>query len=303
MTRKLIIVLVAVFYICSCETVVQLDVPQKDNQLVINSLFHPDSTFGITLSQSQHVLDDGEFKEVTGATAIVMDEKGSELATLQEQEPGSYTSNLKPKPGQSYQIEVSKSGFATATATDAVPRDSAQITKYEVKRVSNSHNSIRLSIWIDDPKSKDYYQLYGRENVTIYGEEIDTTLYEEEVYFASDDPVFGDYGNNRQRLFFDDVLFDGQVKKLNIQTSVGRYQCSPMSDVCDQEIEVTLYLRKLSEAYFNYIETSFLQDDLNDDPFAEPVPVYDNIKNGVGIFGGFRVSEYPIEIPGNQSDQ
>lgn len=298
MIRNLIIISVVAFCICSCETVVELDVPQKENQLVVNSLFHPDSTFGVSLSQTQHVLDDGEFRKVSGATAIVMDDKGNKLASMQEQEPGIYTSNLKPKPGQSYQIKVTKSDFATATATDAVPQDSARITKCEVERIPNSHRSFRFSIWIDDSKNKDYYQLYGIEKVIYYGEEIDTTTYEQELFFTSDDPVFGDY-NNRQRLFFDDALFDGQVEKINLRTAVGSFQCSTMSDICDQEVEVTLYLRKVSEAYFKYIETSSLQDDLNDNPFAEPVPVYDNVKNGVGIVGGFRVSEYPIEIPEN----
>lgn len=46
---------------------------------------------------------------------------------------------------------------------------------------------------------------------------------------------------------------------------------------------MTLYLRKVSHSYYQYKETKHLQDKLSGDPFAEPVPVYNNIENGVGI--------------------
>lgn len=297
MTRYLIVILVLSLCIYACETVVQLDVPHKENQLVVNSFFHPDSTFGLSLSQSQFVLDSGEFEKVTGATAILMDGQDNKLTTMQEHESGIYLSDLKPKPGNTYRIKVSKSGFTSASATDKVPEDSARMTKYQVKRNPNSPRSIRLSIWIDDSENKDYYQLYGMEKVTLFGEEIDTTTYEEEMFFASDDPIFGDQSNTGRIFFFDDALFNGKTHKINLDTSVGSTQCTPEADICDQEVEVTLYIRKISEAYFKYLRTSDLQNDLSDNPFAEPVPVFDNIENGLGIFGGYRVSEYPIEIP------
>ncbi|MCW9707476.1 DUF4249 domain-containing protein [Fodinibius salsisoli] len=299
MMRKIVGMLISVTCLWGCENVVQLDVPNKENQLVVNSLFHPDSTFGVSLSQSQFVLDNGEFKKVSGATVKLTDEEGDELTTMQEGESGIYTSDLKPQSGRSYQIKVSKEGFPSATATGNVPADSAMMTKYEVKRNSSSQRFINLSIWLDDSNSEDYYQLYGKQKITLYGEEIDTTTYEHELFFSSDDPVFGEEVNGQRRLLLDDVLFNGKTYKINLSTTVGSTQCSPMSEICDQETEVILYIRKLSEAYFKYMETLSLQDNLSENPFAEPVPVYDNIENGVGIFGGYKVSEYPIEVPEN----
>lgn len=299
MIRNTLILLIAAACFLGCDTVVKLDVPRDHSQLVVNSFFHPDSTFGITLSKSQFVLNSGDFKKVSGATATLMDGEGNALATLQEQEPGIYISNVKPQPGKTYEINVSKSGFKTVTAQNHVPADSALMTKYEVERNANSFRSVRLSIWIDDSQNKDYYQLYGKHKITLYGEEIDTTTYEQELFFSSDDPVFGKEISGKRRLFFDDTLFDGRTYKMNLNTNVGSPQCSPMSDVCDQKTEVTLFIRKVSEAYFKYTEARSLQDDVSENPFAEPVPVYDNIENGLGIFAGFRVSKYQIKIPEN----
>lgn len=300
MIRKLSIILLAAFCV-SCQTVVEIDVPHKENQLALNSFFHPDSTFGISLTQSQFVLERGDFKIVTGATAILMDEEGNEIGQLNDQGTGIYTSDITPQPGESYRIKVSKKPFATVTATGSIPEDSARMTKHEVKRRGNNFNQVTISIWLDDPPGEDYYGLSAMNKYTFYGEERDTATYEHGIYLNSEDPVFGDQ-DNRQRLIFDDVLFDGKTKRIDLNASVGSPQCGPQSDHCNQKVEVTLYIRKLSKEYYQYRETEMLQDQLSENPFAEPVPVFENIENGLGIFAGFRESVYPIEIPEYQDN-
>lgn len=50
-----------------------------------------------------------------------------------------------------------------------------------------------------------------------------------------------------------------------------------------------LQINKVSPAYYNYKETLALQSSINNNPFAEPVSVYSNIRNGYGIFAGYRL--------------
>lgn len=50
-----------------------------------------------------------------------------------------------------------------------------------------------------------------------------------------------------------------------------------------------LQINKVSPAYYNYKETLAPQSSINNNPFAEPVSVYSNIRNGYGIFAGYHM--------------
>ncbi|MFT6867249.1 MAG: hypothetical protein ACJA08_002089 [Cyclobacteriaceae bacterium] len=47
------------------------------------------------------------------------------------------------------------------------------------------------------------------------------------------------------------------------------------------------HIKKVSEEYYKYEQTSQLQFDIGGDPFSQPVPVFNNIENGFGIFAGY----------------
>lgn len=299
MIRKLNILILAAVCL-SCQTVVEIDVPHEENQLVVNSFFHPDSTFGISLKQSQFVLERGDFKIVTGATAILMDGEGNEIGQLNDQGSGIYTSDIKPQPGKSYRIKVSKKPFTTVTATGSVPEDTARITKVDVEQ---RKRGVSISIWLDDSAGEDYYELYGISKSVVYTPE-DTIRSEDLMSFHSDDQTFEHFDGNSQRyLFFDDVLFDGHETRFNLDSAFGGVGCvDDVNTDCQEKQKTTLYLRKVSKTYYQYKETKELQDQLGGNPFAEPVPVYENIENGLGIFAGFQESAYTIEIPEYQGD-
>ena len=293
-----------IFGLCaSCDTVVELDVPREESRLVVNSFFGPDTTFAMLLSQSEFILDEQDFEAISGASATILDEDGDTLGTLEEQEPGFYTSNIKPQPGETYRLEVSKRGYETVRAENQIPADSARINNIEIRRFDDHSTALRLSIWIDDPPGSDYYELYGLSKTVLYNES-DTLRSTDNLHFNTDDPIFGDFDRDNEvvrgsYLLFDDALFDGNTRKITLTTSFRYSSCSPSSE-CEAETDVTLYLRKTSEAYYRYKETSKLQDDLSANPFAEPVPVFNNIENGFGIFAGYNVSAYPLEVPESQ---
>jgi len=84
-------------------------------------------------------------------------------------------------------------------------------------------------------------------------------------------------------LVLSDHTFEGKRKVLKI-TMPG----------FDGEVHHVV-LRTLSGDYARYRATTNQQQNIADDPFAQPVQVYNNIVNGVGIFGGVSASEYVIE--------
>ena len=299
MIRNTLVVLIAATCLLGCDTVVELDVPRDDSQLVVNSFFTPDSTFGVSLYKSTFVLDEGRSKPITGATAKVFDSNGNEVVELTEQENGVYTSGVSAEPGKTYEIKVSKSGYETATALSTVPVDTAQVIKLETTSSSGSSSSATISLWIDDPEGVDYYEVTGQSKTVIYTPN-DTLYFGKKLYLNSNNATFEDFESGRYDMFFDDKLFDGTRQKLTFRTNLLKAQCTNDNAECRDEHEVTLFVRKISKEYYRYKQSMYQQNEVGGDPFAEPVPVYDNIENGLGIFAGFRVNEYELDVPEDQ---
>lgn len=302
MNRYFGLLFIAALCFISCETVVELDVPYEKPKLVVNGFFNPDSTFRISLYQSRFILNEGDFmgdfKTVSDAKVILYDEGGKRLAKLDETKSGIYEANIKPQAGEEYTIKVSKDGLETVTATDSIPADSARIKKYEASvgffSDSNRRRRLALSLWIDDPSGKDFYEIYGIEKSVIYTNQGDTLVLENVLNFSSRDPIFTDYVYYSDFLYFDDRLFNEKVREVTFHASLDDAYCP---EGCTEKEEITVYLRKVSESYFEYKDTNALQREVGDNPFAEPVIIYNNIKNGFGIFAGFRTSEIAIEVP------
>lgn len=48
--------------------------------------------------------------------------------------------------------------------------------------------------------------------------------------------------------------------------------------------------------YFKYNQTLNKEISNRDNPFAEPTIVYNNIQNGVGIFGGYAIDSVAVDL-------
>jgi hypothetical protein len=58
--------------------------------------------------------------------------------------------------------------------------------------------------------------------------------------------------------------------------------------------QMYVVLLSVSESYFRYLKATEFQENNEDNPFATPVQVYNNIENGLGIFAGYSISKYPL---------
>lgn len=314
MKKRLTILLLLLTAVASCDHVFKVEVPYEGDKLVVNSFFHPDSVISLTLSHSNFILEDRNFEKAGGATAILLNKNGVKLDKMAYAGKGIYKSNIKPEPGKIYKIKVSKEGYETVTAFDKVPEDSAHITrvKTKLKEIFSGFMGymLTMNIWLDDPQGDDYYELVAIEKVVGYDEEQDTTIKyidKNELFLQSHEAIFHDFqigdpdaeiGRYAQ---FKDDLFNGSTIKITVKAYIRFkppcFRCSISNDSTHQnKYKVLLYLKKTSRSYYKYKRSVELQNERNDNPFAEPVTVYDNIKNGLGIFAGFNVAVYPIKL-------
>ncbi|MDN5201359.1 DUF4249 domain-containing protein [Fulvivirgaceae bacterium BMA10] len=288
--------LVVQILLVSCETVVDVKIPQSKPQIVLNAFINPDSTFKADISASRNILDDSNFKWINGADIKLYD--GDQLmGTFSESENGSYRlDDVKPQVGKMYRIEASKDQYQSVYAESMIPIEKARIQSALISsEMKEGYEQFFLEIEIDDKAGENFYELvvwrYNR-TYTFQGYELiatDSTLMR--VYIDSEDVAIDDFQDSGSSLVFSDVLFEGKTHKL--KAGIGSF-----FDFDNQGNRIpnsyVISLRNTNEEYFRYQRSKALQEWVDGDPFAEPVQVFNNINNGFGIFAGYNETKINV---------
>ena len=235
---------------------------------------------------------------------------------------GVYALNYRPSVGNSYRIEASHTDYPSISAVTSIP---VQNSSFEIELTSElsylepnefgfdinrGQLDCNATISIEDPVGANYYQISvidRDEDVRIsyaLGDEPGTaeifdltnngTQYWE-VDFNSNHVIFdgGDspgFNSDAGEVFNDDLFDGGTIEiSINFEVSINEYNLENFQlDDAFFYIEV----RSLSEEYYQYILTTTLQKSITEDPFAEPVQIFSNVENGLGVFGGYNVESF-----------
>ena len=267
-----------------CETIVQVDLPDYQPQLVINGIFIANTTWNIGISQSVGILGTAQPQPVTNARVEIWQD-GQRLTTLTHNSDGFYHSNnVLPRPGPTYELRVSAPGFQHVTAWGSLPpRATVQNVSFVTENIDFFYKNANITVTMDDPPAKNYYEIF-----VLVRDDFSTWSY---TTMRSSDPAFTESNTNieigEEREYFgnlaliDDAIFNGTLYPLKFKAFIW-----------EGANEVSVVISALSEEVFLHNQTFRLQDDTNDNPFAEPVQAYSNIQNGYGVFGGVYPDSY-----------
>jgi len=89
-------------------------------------------------------------------------------------------------------------------------------------------------------------------------------------------------------------LFEGKTQVLSFDLDIYNF--------INDENNLNIELFSISKDIYMYLLTFQAQQETEESPFAEPVMVYNNIKDGYGIFAGFSVYKDSILIPNMSPD-
>ncbi|MDN5214332.1 DUF4249 domain-containing protein [Fulvivirgaceae bacterium BMA12] len=293
--------LVIIFMVCwGCETVVDPGIEPDDASLVLNSIINPDSVIKVNLSKSWYVLLDEREQFIEGATIDIYEED-KYLGQLDHDGFGVYTnSNLVPKKGGNYRIEVSKEGYEDIFSEATIPQRPALISKIKIDTIlSDGIKRLKFKVEIDDRVGEDYYEfiIFGYNRNYEFNEETGTYLLIDSVnipiWSETEDLIIDEFQREGTNLdyVFSDNFFEGKKYSLSIDPGIFIYDTST-----PQFTTVTVVLRNVNKDYFLYKRSRLLQDWVDGDPFAEPVLVHNNIQNGFGIFAGYNQTEEVITV-------
>jgi hypothetical protein len=186
--------------------------------------------------------------------------------------------------GDQLRFEVRSSEFEDTAEAEVTMPDVPNVISFDTVRIDyqdyqeDNLRTVYFSLTLDDPSGTDYYNLSPRDGL---------------VGFISSDPVFTDFSNfeledlmgessdyygNGSYNVINDNYFDGKTYSISMNVySWGDYFYEPF----------VLEVSRVDEAMFQYKQTYTAY--ANTDPegligmFTEPVRVYTNVKNGVGV--------------------
>lgn len=184
--------------------------------------------------------------------------------------------------GDHLRFEVTSSEFEDMAVAETTMLESPDVISFDTVRVEyseeESYRTIYFSLTLNDPSGRDYYNLCPRDGLDG---------------FSSGDPVFLDFSNFE----FEDLMGEGSEY-------FGRGAFNVISDSYfdgktysvsmdvyswgdDYTVPFTMEVSRVDEALYQYNKT--YRAYANTDPeslvgmVTEPVRVYSNVKNGVGL--------------------
>jgi hypothetical protein len=314
--KKYILFILMIVSILACTKTLDFDDEGLANKLVFNGIIQTGDSFNANLSRSSSILSETGFgiPPMPAEGTIQLFENETLLSTTSSSFGKFSLTNIKPKAGANYRIVVNTENDMIEAQT-TIPEKVA-VLSIDTATVSLDTYSKKLAVRlkIKDSQGDDYYRIvYMKETISYIDDNKGGRKYYKNYTqsgIRSDDPVFKSVYNNfgdeiidgpeNEYGIFPDNYFNGKeyVLKFSIYQDSYSYGNNPSyggygdpSVVYGASRQIyernEIHIQKLSKDLYNYLKYLKLYNFYHDNPFAEPVPVYSNIKNGIGIFAGF----------------
>jgi len=288
----------------SCEKEIDIAIPDRERKIVINSLFTSEETLTVNLTKSLSIIDRADVIFLNDAV-VKLYENDNFIENLQFVTNGNYVSSFNLINAVNYKVEVERNGII-ASAVNSIPEP--------IEIINIDTNTIRLFDFDyleciinfqDNPNENNYY-MFSLDNIKtdIYeyydnGVLISDTVTYNNSYYESDDIIVENwlYINEQTYILFADHLISGKKYGLNIRvehTNSYYYPDISFNDVDSSYIHFNLF--SVTEEYYKYFKTFSMHRESRENPFAEPVQVFSNVENGLGVFAGFSSNSDSIQF-------
>jgi hypothetical protein len=301
MTRKIITILLLALTlgaVQSCEDAfskdIIIDVPRQPDRLVVISNTPVGERFSVFVTKSVDVLaPNNNIGGVT--TAFVTLFLGNTLVDtlVYNSSTRLYTAknNTRPIPGLTYIIRASLPGLTTVEGTIQVPLP-VPISSFSYRprfRIgSNGAERDEIRLGFQDLSTEGNFYLVKVRIPLSFGPGVPT--YNDLYCVYTVDP---DAENNAGELstsydecvegsfVMKDTRFNGRLKEVTLQVNSFDMNIVTVGGITYRPI---VELQAITPEYYRYFKSQKLYESAQGNPFAEPVTVYTNIRDGYGIF-------------------
>ncbi|QHT67755.1 DUF4249 domain-containing protein [Rhodocytophaga rosea] len=277
----------------ACEKEVSnIKIPQSPPKLVIAAFISPqDTILQVSVGKSLPVLGKGNlsFENIRDAVVVMSDGTNSVTLSLIEGRSGYTTdaSNLPIIPGQTYFLTVSNSEGMQATASCTVPitqNNTLEIISDSTENESGGKEYFMQLKWKDTPGEINYYRVFA-ETQTAY-------------LFPNDGSGGGNVTTRYEDIYWDGTQFysDSRLDGAAFSSSKGSLYSLGYIGKDPNVYSATLhgYLFNTDEPYYRYHQS--VRNNSNENPFAEPTPIYSNVSGGLGVFAAYNRSTVSVRL-------
>jgi len=306
--KKYILFILMIVSILACNKTLDFDDEGYANQIVVNSSISTNSYFVSYINKSRSILTKNQTaKPVEGSMELFED--GTLIRQFPTQLGAFSATDIITKAGKTYRMVLTAEGKKLEAET-MIP-NKVEVLSVDTASVKGNNNlrNIIINLRIKDPEGDDYYRIASmRETISYIQDNKGVRKYHRaynQFLIASDDPVFKSVYNNfgdeiidgpdNEYSIFPDDYFNGKEVSVKFRTNPSYYgdPSNPSLYGYGQGYGSTqiyerneIHVQKLSKDFYNYLKYLKLYNFYHDNPFAEPVPIYSNVKNGIGIFAG-----------------
>lgn len=273
----------------SCKKVIDIELPETDPKIVVNSFFTDNTRIKVQLSKSIGVLE-GTSPDITDAS-VMLRENGVIIDTMYL-ESGYYYSHILAERNKKYSLEIIAPGMESVFCEDIMPEKTVLQSYTCTDSVMINEDGLtinELKLDFQDFPGPSFYEVELEATEVVHN-------YNQGLWFEKNsDPIITSTGlldYNPRTLIFTDKMFDGK------HCSVKIYFASNPNPWYDYKLKIIF--RSVSETYYKYKEKQIAYlFSLNQDIFSgmsEPINLYSNITGGYGIFAGYSSDEKEIII-------
>ena len=307
----------------ACTETFEIDFPEEPQQLVVYSLFHPDSVWQISVSATKDLNSPGEpypvvneaiveiyrgdqhvdalvFQGYLAPGKVIDNIRGVTYDTVFWRKENLYRSQrgMKPEPGVAYTVRVSAPGYPSVEASSSIPEGaSATLGKFSINRSANSSGfngqSLEITSVIRDVPNENNFYLVGAAYPIAELHAGQDGIYDDTVYyrqFAALETV--DIQSIRLQDFklFSDQSFFGITYPATFSLALDE------SFIMTNPDSLTLYLGEVSESFYRYYEALEAQGEYGVGfvNLTDPPKAYSNVEGGLGVFAGYNTVDFPI---------
>lgn len=295
----------------SCrEHIVDFEITQSQPRLVIGGLINSDSAMVIKISRTVGTLEtDAKYGVKEAEVLLYENEKLVTELFYDANDPESdiddiYVSEdgFVPSGASNYAIRVSADGYPSVRASTSFPKKipiEEVLIDTALVQVGDFLNGVNARISFQDPAGgENFYSIVILEENRVYneyneyGEPIEENGFVNEYLSKPllprlDEKIeFNGKSNFRFKvLYLSDISFDGRLFTYDFLMH------APTGG------KLTVFLNHITEAHYQYGTTSQLQQlESTENPFSQPVQVFSNVENGLGIFAGYSASSEVVEV-------
>ncbi len=295
--------LVFLFVIFACESGNELPFPLENQKLVINCFASPNDLFKVKVQLSSELnAQQSESVRDSCIVEIQIPGKGSEFLVFVPDGfgGGSYSSSsLYPQPGNKYKLRVLDPKYGSVSAEEVIPflplnlmpspalkilkRDTSSINVETIRYNCNIKLPVNPTL---DPL---YYHLLINEIVHV--ENGNDFIRPALIGLSVED-------NTSIQVFNGSTLLISSLQNTGTNEIELDFECLAENKIMSETIkEVNFEVRVVSKNYFNYFSSINYQLKSGGNPLENPPPLFTNIKEGLGIFGGYNQLKSTIKFP------